>query len=259
MITGLVSAVLFTVTFIIRSAHTSYSDLSHPHRALYHKADSAQPQELTAVVQPLIDEKQRFDIFATIWLRVPSKNLDGDTDLTEEIVIFEDTVFKGVGLKDKTHHSIINYRIPTATFERRNISNHDLRASIVLIPQSPSLLDYASNYTTWIPDGVIKPPSRSYDISAPRTLRDEILDSFAISVPLLNFHRISGVCSIELGGQGSQNLDDDDEEEEEANDDKNAEPGMEKMRTAENYVVEAEYKSTEDLPVLKSHPYVITR
>ena len=51
--------------------------------------------------------------------------------------------------------------------KQQNLTNYDLRASFVIVPTSPSLLDHLSNFSTWIPNGVDKPPARVYEYVQP--------------------------------------------------------------------------------------------
>lgn len=102
-----------------------------------------------------------------------------------------------------------------------NLSRNDVRASFVLIPNSPSPMDRARNFSTWYPADMTRRPERSWPYvhalfstyqrrslidgltflahnvlrfplhsteTGPKTLVDEIIEAFAVSYPLVNFN-----------------------------------------------------------------------
>ena len=85
-----------------------------PHATLLYKTKSGDAVDPAAVVRPLIDEKQTFDMVATVWLRTndPSSEFTIST-LPAEKVIFTKKVFQGLTLKDKGIHATVKYTVPT--------------------------------------------------------------------------------------------------------------------------------------------------
>ena len=86
------------------------------HATLLYKPKSADAVDPNpgAVVRPLIDEKQKFDIVATVWLRTNDSNSESTiSTLPAETAIFTGKVFHGLTLKDKSIHTTVNYIVPT--------------------------------------------------------------------------------------------------------------------------------------------------
>ena len=175
----LTSITLFFGVFLMNLIHHG----REPHAALLYKpksADAADPGPET-VVRPLIDEKQTFDIVATVWLRTNDSSYESTiSTLPEQKPIFTGKVFQGLTLKHKSIHTTVNYTVPTEvlyvflnifyspsrlhfiTSKNLDLMTYDLRASFVLIPTSPSLLDNLSNYSSWRNEKILLPPFRSW-------------------------------------------------------------------------------------------------
>jgi hypothetical protein len=81
-----------------------------------------------------------------------------------------------------------------------HISTSDIRASMVLIPSTPSILDRVSDFSTWYPPWIKRPrirPSQSFpfedghrsNYTQPlvRTIKDRVLETFALSTDLIGF------------------------------------------------------------------------
>ena len=87
-----------------------------------------------------------------------------------------------------------------------------------------------------------------------KTLADEALDSFGVTVPLLQFNGIHSRCNnLDKG-----TAEDEDEDSDEDSDDK--ETSADRSEHAERtFLGVSALKRTNGLPVLKHHPYVITR
>ncbi|KAF8962870.1 hypothetical protein BDZ97DRAFT_1662418 [Flammula alnicola] len=167
---------LFTIVcvggsfLVLKFLYSGFNHLRAPHPKLYQ--DMKVPYKLNEVVQPLINSNHTFDIVATVWLRKPAPIQDDD-DATNKILedggpilveeaIYTGTVFRGLHLKNKDIKTAVKFRVPTGIFKNLELNNHDLRASFVLIPNAPSLLDHAVNYSSWIPSTVNYPPARSW-------------------------------------------------------------------------------------------------
>ncbi|KAF8142642.1 hypothetical protein K438DRAFT_1784531 [Mycena galopus ATCC 62051] len=117
-----------------------------------------------------------------------------------EKAIFSDIVFHRVRLSDRDIHTNITFQIPTQVFHKHPGSNYDLRASFMILPHSPSCLDYLKNYTSWFPAAVNRPRFKSFPfpLHSPsenyRRPVDDALDSFAITIPLLERHEVPSIC-----------------------------------------------------------------
>ena len=137
------------------------------------------------------------------------------------------------------------------------MENFDLRATFRLIPLSPSLLDYATGYTSWRSPKVlaarISPEvyvMTTLTLRCILTLRSSgelinwerlITDSFGITIPLIEFNTIKSACDKPSSDDPSRPRD---EEEEDAAEDPFRWIG----------VVSAKGHSPR-----KYHPYIITR
>ncbi|EEB96688.1 hypothetical protein MPER_04134, partial [Moniliophthora perniciosa FA553] len=210
----------FTISFRLRYLQT----FGKPHIEVYQNHTWEQALSTgygSVVVRPLIDGKQRYDVLVTVWLRrtgeekdtmwkemrevrntpdsydseIDWDNYDYDykEDSLHEKAIFSDIVFRGLRLRDRDMFVEIPLQIPTQVFMSSHLSTSDLRASIVIIPSSPSLLDYVSDYSTWnswmrkyrmrpftFPQNFTNPPIRSF--------QDRLLESFALNVDLIRIH-----------------------------------------------------------------------
>ncbi|KAJ7587131.1 hypothetical protein C8J56DRAFT_1026641 [Mycena floridula] len=237
---------------------------------------------MSRVVQPLISEEQTFDIAVTVWqLRSEEERkafgkgdrngegIPGETVLDAttkdflrfytqqdklEKAIYSDIVFRGLRLSDKNVHVDIQLRIGTEVFRREPMETRDLRASFVLIPTSPSLMNHLHSYTSWYPDGVIHPRYRAYPFPldstthSPRTEVDRALESFAISIPLLHLVDV-GDCQHKnkIGDSESMDSNGDSMDEDDEDDDT-------------DYTPPSAFKGSEiDLNTKRKHPFVITR
>ncbi|KAJ3507413.1 hypothetical protein NLJ89_g6317 [Agrocybe chaxingu] len=236
-----------------------------PHWQYYYKGDE-KIANMGDVVRPLINQNQTFDIMATVWLRSDDGTSEAnskDSSLLEELV-FSDIIFRGLRHRDRNIHTSVQYQIPTKIFEQINLSNYDLRASFILLPTTPSLLDHALNYSTWIPTDFIVPPVRKYELPASRSLKDEIIDSFALTIPLLDFHLVNSACpgpshireDASSGGTIAASSHSDDGEEDD--DDAEPVPQTKTQETQKNDPARV-FRTTKHRPVLESHPYVITK
>jgi hypothetical protein len=103
-------AALLIGAFLVNTFHHA----REPHAALLYKAKSTDTVDPAAVVRPLIDEKQTFDIVATVWLRTnDSSSESAISTLPAEKVIFTGKVFQNLTLKDKKIFKTVNYTVPT--------------------------------------------------------------------------------------------------------------------------------------------------
>ncbi|KAF8811336.1 hypothetical protein BYT27DRAFT_7161118 [Phlegmacium glaucopus] len=275
----LVTIGLVASLFIGRRIISVYHGVWEPHKALLHKTNSGDP-----VVRPLIDEKQTFDIVATVWLRTNdsssgSDNLDQKLDananngivstLPTERAIFTETVFKGLRLKDKEIRATVKYSVPTETFKARDLNHYNLRASFVLIPTSPSLLDNLTSYSSWRNDKILFPPFRSWPDTGPApTLQDKAIDSFGASIGLVVFSSIQSRCVVStVGTSNAVNasehfLPEDDAGDEDSDDEIDGEILKDKHDQSSNsghFKSLSAYPTSKGKPVLESHPYIISR
>lgn len=269
----LLSAVVLFFTRIVTNVVTN---VSKPHRALYQNASLQEVSNRASVVQPLINRNQKFDIAATVWLRsAGSRNHelpvgggaeDGETTEAQtevfETPLYSDIVFRGLRLTDKDVFSAVNFTLPTDTFRSPNLTNFDLRASIMLLPSSTSLLDHVTNYSTWIPEKIHPLPVRSWPFplgsrnQLEKTLADEALESFGVTTPLLQFHSVHSRCysadkeshdAVDEQSYSDDDDDDDDESESDNNTNIGAMAGLPSLQ------------KTCGKSVLKYHPYIVTR
>ncbi|KAJ7619338.1 hypothetical protein FB45DRAFT_1033201 [Roridomyces roridus] len=136
-------------------------------------------------------------------------------------------VFRGLRLADKHKSANITYKLPLPVFKRAMLREADLRGSFVLIPTSPSLLDKVTEFSTWRPESVRVPPVRPWPFplgaenDTQISLADRAIDSFGISIPLLEFHEIGSRCgdpaasSVEAATVTVKEMNEDDDEDDE--------------------------------------------
>ena len=105
-------AVFFIGVFLVGMIHRG----REPHAPLLYKPNSSDPLDPGpgAVVRPLIDEKQTFDIVATVWLRTNDSSTESTiSTLPAQKAIFTAKVFQGLTLKHKSVHTTVNYTVST--------------------------------------------------------------------------------------------------------------------------------------------------
>ncbi|KIJ47994.1 hypothetical protein M422DRAFT_45483 [Sphaerobolus stellatus SS14] len=274
---GLIFGLLIGIPMISKKV----DPVVHPHRRLYATPD--QVMQPSKVVKPLIDEKQTFDIAVTVWIRdgtiiasngtedensaknnsdntvileesnvfgsvFPKGRKDLVISLPKEILLFSEVLFKGITLKDKRAKKV-NLEIPISLFQSTNLSLYDLRAGFTLIPNSPSPLDYAVNYSSWIPSSVETPPLFPPEQSI--SLKERIIHAYGINVPLIAFHPVKSFCT-DLNGPDA--MESEDPEDDFGTDAPSSRRVSDKFRfnIYENKFKKGEY-------ILSNHPYVITR
>ncbi|KAF7290584.1 hypothetical protein MIND_01298500 [Mycena indigotica] len=161
------------------------------HSQVYQNQTLSEVKTRGAVLQPLIDRDQVFDIAVSIWTLPLSGERTGPFSKTP---IYSDIVFRDLHISDKHVKTTLNYKLPMHIFRKLFLKNSDLRASFVAIPKSPSLADYISNFSSWYPNKMDVPPVRSwpFPLGSPHMedpgVIDLAIDSFGISMPLLEFH-----------------------------------------------------------------------
>ncbi|KAK0471373.1 hypothetical protein IW261DRAFT_1405834 [Armillaria novae-zelandiae] len=264
VVIGLLTILLVCVS-IFRLHPLKFVDtLRHPHKTLYHNGSL----EEQAVVQPLIDDEQLFDIAVSVWLRAPKEeeeewrklspmvdNVIDKSDPNYDIYLkgdkkllytplYSDVAFHGVSLKDKSVFADVHFQIPTSRFLDKNLTTSDLRGTFVLIPSSKSLLKHVTNFSSWMPDAVFDnlPPVRSWpfplgsSFHTDKTLADLAVDSFGISVPLLQFSEIPSRCANSSANTTDQ-----------------------AASTSNDTVATSLDSVKEDTPAYKYHPHVVKR
>ncbi|THV02601.1 hypothetical protein K435DRAFT_962911 [Dendrothele bispora CBS 962.96] len=130
--------------------------------------------------------------------------------------LYSDIVFRGLRPSDKSVMTSINFTIPTQKFREPKLRASDLRASMLLIPTSPSLMDSVVNYSSWIPEELRSKsaPERTWPFPmgskymGEKTITDLALESFAVSVPLVQFHTIPSRCPSVVNDTKSDSGDD---------------------------------------------------
>ena len=103
-------AAFFVVIFLVNF----FRHWREPHATLLYETKSADTVDPAAVVRPLIDEKQTFDIVATVWLRTNDSSSESTISmLPAQKAIFTGKVFQGLTLKDKGIQTTVNYTVST--------------------------------------------------------------------------------------------------------------------------------------------------
>ncbi|KAJ7910143.1 hypothetical protein B0H13DRAFT_2013124 [Mycena leptocephala] len=173
------------------------------HSRIFQNQTLEQVENRGTVVRPLVDDNQSFDIAVSIWVSDVGDIAGRGGGRIVETPLYSDIVFRGLRLADKHKSATIRYTLPVAMFRSHLLIENDLRASFVLIPKSPSLLDQVTNFSTWRPETLLLrvPSVRSWPFplgavdKGPPNVADRALDSFGISMPLLEFHQVSSKCT----------------------------------------------------------------
>ncbi|KAF7295452.1 hypothetical protein MIND_01085000 [Mycena indigotica] len=216
----------FIVWVVGMGAWKGVNTVRHPHQALYY---GSAKNATDAKVYPLLQDQDSFDVLATVFLRAtkdeeaalaasqglsatrvaaaPSASVMelkkfgkvevkfgiNDTDVVRvDRPLFSDIIFRGLRSTDKHRVAQVKFQLPTNRF-KDVYTNTDLRAAFLLIPSSPSLIDHVKNYSSWIPESVKLPLMRPETIEE-KTILDLALESFAVSIPLLQTHQIPSIC-----------------------------------------------------------------
>ncbi|KAK7038055.1 hypothetical protein R3P38DRAFT_3262534 [Favolaschia claudopus] len=138
------------------------------------------------------------DGFGKFWvgLKMAEDNDRFRDEFVLEKPLFSDVVFRGLRLSDKHASAKVDFRMPVARFMASKLTESDLRATFMILPSSPSLINHVKNFSSWMPDSVFakRRPIRPWpfplgsDSPSDKTISDLALESFAISVPLVEFH-----------------------------------------------------------------------
>ncbi|KAJ7749066.1 hypothetical protein DFH07DRAFT_746916 [Mycena maculata] len=159
---GIILVALFVARFIIGIGQSLFSITQFSHTRVYQNQTLEEVKNHAAVVRPLIDESQSFDIAVSIWTLSAE---DGQTRESRDMAttpLYSSIVFRGLRLSDKHKQVELSYQLPVAVYRRLLLKDTDLRASFVAIPTTPSLVDYVINFSTWLPEGMKTPPVRSW-------------------------------------------------------------------------------------------------
>ncbi|KAF8185558.1 hypothetical protein K438DRAFT_1049814 [Mycena galopus ATCC 62051] len=132
------------------------------HSRIFQNQTFEQVENRGTVVRPLVDDSQLFDIAVSIWVPEVEDSVRWRNGRIAETPIYSAVVFRGLRLADQHKSASIRYTLPVAMFRPRFLNGNDLRASFVLIPKSPSLLDQVTNFSSWRPETLLLPPVRSW-------------------------------------------------------------------------------------------------
>lgn len=168
---------------------TAFREAQYPHKSRWY--DSAKHNASLPVINYL-GRDELFDVGVTVWL-VPteleiakgrllrearsseSAPTDSGVDPKDMLLpqdysfldsplvpMYSDIVFRNATMTSKHLQETVKFTLPIAHFCGLNISATDLRATFVLIPHEGGLLDKASNWSTVVPDWMIKAPVRPW-------------------------------------------------------------------------------------------------
>ncbi|KAJ7119609.1 hypothetical protein C8R44DRAFT_788507 [Mycena epipterygia] len=258
---GAILVGLFVARFIVTIGQSFFHFAQFSHSRVFQNQTLEEVKNRAAVVRPLIDGSQTFDIAVSIWTLPTEENGAERIGDVVETPLYSNIVFRGLRLSDKNKAEVLTYKLPVAVYRRLLLKENDLRASFVAIPTSPSLLDYVTDFSTWRPETMRVPPVRSWPFplgassSGLPNVIDRALDSFGISIPLLEFHEIRSKCAngsdskiSQLSNQKVNDEDYDDEEDPEDEADGNDDDTWGVSNIAKN-----------PQHAVKRHPFVVTR
>ncbi|KAF5364910.1 hypothetical protein D9758_008145 [Tetrapyrgos nigripes] len=194
---------------IVTSVQTAYRRAAYPHESLYQNQTLSEVSNRSLVIQPLINKEQTFDVAVSVWVR---RTIDEELEWKESQrdlfdfefyrPLFSDVVFRGLRLSDKGKYASINFTLPTERFRKGTIEATTLIGTFLLIPTSPSLMDFVVDYSSYIPERVLSKfsPVRTWpfpmgsEYKGEKTLVDTALESFSLRIPLIRFHDIPSRC-----------------------------------------------------------------
>ncbi|KAJ7211505.1 hypothetical protein C8J57DRAFT_1483833 [Mycena rebaudengoi] len=216
--------------------------LKPPHLALYQNETWDQVTNRSGVVRPLVSGDDRLDIIATQAAYQGDRYSDAATELVgdsedthfhKEIRtpnigkisvwsdkgvrptkaqddIFEVPLYSGVIIQNATLSAKgltaeVPLEFPLGVFLEQNLTAEHLRASFVILP--PVKMDHLRNFSSWMPDYVLETQwrSRPGPPIEQKSLIDKAIDSFSLSVPLIDFHPIMSHCDVMLKAAGFNN------------------------------------------------------
>ncbi|KAF5364956.1 hypothetical protein D9758_008112 [Tetrapyrgos nigripes] len=181
------------------------------------------------LIQPLIANDQTFDVAVSVWIRgTEAEELkwrasqegsdedhqkdrlislhDGEDALNDRKQLYHplysDIAFRGLRLSDKNKYASINFTLPTEKFREHRLPTDILIGTFVLIPTSPSLMDFVVNYSSYIPEEVWSkaPAVRTWpfpmgsEYTGEKTLADLALESFSLQTSLIQSHHMPSRC-----------------------------------------------------------------
>ncbi|KAJ7211514.1 hypothetical protein C8J57DRAFT_1605827 [Mycena rebaudengoi] len=122
-----------------------------------------------------------------------------------EVALYSGVIIQNATLSDKGLTTEVPLEFPLGVFLEQKLTTEHLRASFVI---SPSVkMDHLQNFTSWMPDYVLETQWRFRP--GPRTeqksLIDSAIDSFSLSVPMIDFHPIMSHCDVMLKAAGFNN------------------------------------------------------
>ncbi|KAJ7191505.1 hypothetical protein GGX14DRAFT_481434 [Mycena pura] len=122
-----------------------------------------------------------------------------------ETALYSGVIFQDAILSDKGLTAEIPLEFPLGVFLEQNLTAEHLRASFVVLPSVK--MDHLRNFSSWMPDYVLETQWRSRPASPTeqKSLIDRAVDSFSLSVPMIDFHPIMSYCDVMLHAAGFTN------------------------------------------------------
>ncbi|KAF7328888.1 hypothetical protein MVEN_02518500 [Mycena venus] len=204
------------------------------HSQVYQNQTLAEVKNRAAVVRPLIDENQLFDIAVSIWT-LPVEEHEGERIAGDmvETPLHSDIVFRGVRLADKHKTATLRYSLPTA-----------------ILPYNEFLyMDARDNQDTplrfW-------PFPLGTPYTGPQSIADRALDSFGISMPLLEFNEFPSKCATDTSKKKLDKDDDDDDESDDWTEDSDDRP-------VGRWALGVSDIAKNPQHAVKRHPFIVTR
>ncbi|KAF7311369.1 hypothetical protein MKEN_01038800 [Mycena kentingensis (nom. inval.)] len=165
----------------------------------------AQPTPLVEATAPPSPTLVELEKLGKVWasFSVPNNPTYWRDPVRVDKPLFSDIVFRKLRLTDKEAWTKVRFQLPTARFTESNMKQSDLRATFMLLPSSSSLA-YIKSFSSWMPDEVLQTrplvrpwpfPSSSEATEEAKALADLALESFAISVPLLQINHVPTICA----------------------------------------------------------------
>ncbi|KAJ7271712.1 hypothetical protein C8J57DRAFT_1601293 [Mycena rebaudengoi] len=122
-----------------------------------------------------------------------------------EVPLYSGVIILNATLSAKSLTAEVPLEFPLGVFLEQNLTVEHLRASFVI---SPSVkMDHLRKFSSWIPDYVLETQwrSRPGSLTEQKSLIDGAIDSFSLSVPMIEFHPIMSHCNVMLKAAGFDN------------------------------------------------------
>ncbi|KAJ7219638.1 hypothetical protein C8J57DRAFT_257919 [Mycena rebaudengoi] len=163
------------------------------------------PDAATELVEDSKDTHFHMEIGdLTMWFDEGVGSTKAQDDIFE-VALYSGVIIENATLSDKGLTAEVPLEFPLGVFLEQKLTAEHLRASFVI---SPSVkMDHLRNFSSWMPDHVLETQwrSRAGPPTEQKSLIDRAIDSFSLSVPMIDFYPIMSHCDVILNAAGFNN------------------------------------------------------